>query len=216
MRENDGKWIQTYQGEAFWPVDPHWFEVDIHDIAHALALSCRWTGHCRTHYSVAQHSVHVMQLVKEQGGRRLTLKHALLHDASEAYISDIARPTKPMLANYYEIEARLMKVILNSFGVVNEMPQIVKDADTAVLYAEARDLMRPPPMSWQEPVNVKHNGLETTLKYEKPIHPWPMWYAEARFLWEWGKLTNTLQPTMKKWAQIKWENFRYFGVWGWA
>jgi hypothetical protein len=207
-RENDGKWIETYQGRAVWPVDPHWSEIDIHDIAHALAFSCRWTGHVYKHYSVAQHSVLVAQFLKNES--RLTRKHALLHDASEAYISDIARPTKPQLANYYEIEARLMKQILLAFGIVTDMPQCVKEADTAILYAEARDLMRPPPMSWMEPVNVKHNGLETALVYCDRITPWPMWYAEARFLWDYGKLTDSLWPTMKKWAQNKWSDFKYF------
>ncbi len=41
----------------------------------------------------------------------------LLHDASEAYISDIIRPVKIHLDNYREIEDRIMAVILEAFGL---------------------------------------------------------------------------------------------------
>jgi 5'-deoxynucleotidase YfbR-like HD superfamily hydrolase len=82
-------WIQTYQGGCFEPFNPHPDQIHIRDIAHALALTCRFTGHCLDFYSVAQHSVMVSQIVSH--------KHALaglLHDASEAYLTDVASPIK--------------------------------------------------------------------------------------------------------------------------
>lgn len=214
IRKNDGTWIQTYQGQAFWPTEPLPRDVDIHDIAHALALSCRWTGHVYKHYSVAQHSVHVAQLVElwltAQGAPsemvRLESLKALLHDASEAYISDIARPTKPKLTNYYEIEAKLMEAILAKYQLTPEdWPTYIKDADDALLMAEARDLMRAPPMPW-----TYVPGSAMTWPWR--IKPWSPAKAELEFLVYFARYTDTLGPTLKKWAQIKWYNFRYFGL----
>ena len=58
-----GDWMQTYTGRQFWPIDPRANEVHIEDIAHALSMMCRYNGHCRTFYSVAEHSVLVSQHV---------------------------------------------------------------------------------------------------------------------------------------------------------
>ena len=68
--------------------------ICIDDIAHALALKCRWTGHCRTFYSVADHSLRVARVLKDQGASPLTQIEGLLHDCGEAYLPDVAAPIK--------------------------------------------------------------------------------------------------------------------------
>lgn len=82
-------WIQTFTGKKVFPLAMTTDMVDIKDIAHALSLKCRFTGHCRTFYSVAEHSMRVAELVRPE----LKLA-ALLHDAAEAYLPDFARPIK--------------------------------------------------------------------------------------------------------------------------
>ena len=57
MSERGGDWMQTYSGFQFWPLDPRPEEIHVIDIAHSLANQCRYAGHCREFYSVAQHSV---------------------------------------------------------------------------------------------------------------------------------------------------------------
>lgn len=52
-----GGWIETFTGRQFFPLEPDFEQVDIRDIAHALSMKCRYTGHVREFYSVAQHSV---------------------------------------------------------------------------------------------------------------------------------------------------------------
>src|SRR5665213_153577 len=83
-----GNWMQTYTGKQYWPCDPRPEEVFIIDIAHALSQMCRYSGHCIHFYSVAEHSV----LLSRYASTLETKKWSLLHDASEAYITDIIRP----------------------------------------------------------------------------------------------------------------------------
>lgn len=138
---SDGE-IRTYTGRIISPLSPNPDDISIDDIAHALSLNCRFTGHVRWHYSVAQHSVLVASLVED--GLRLT---ALLHDASEAYLSDIARPIKhqPEFGDVYlKYEERLERAIAERFGLEYPWPRDIKLADTLALATEMRDLMDSP------------------------------------------------------------------------
>lgn len=123
----------------FEPLDPDPELILIEDIAHALSNSCRFTGHVRDFYSVGQHSVLVSEIVSEENART-----ALLHDASEAYLSDFARPIKqqPGFGEVYkEVEDRLMDAIAERFGIEWPVPAEVHAADNTLLVTEARDLM---------------------------------------------------------------------------
>ena len=91
-----------------------------------------------SHNSVAEHCVHVSQLVPPE----LALE-GLLHDASEAYCSDIVRPLKQVLPGYKRVEARNMAVIREKFGLPACEHKLVKRADTAMLLVELKDLLPP-------------------------------------------------------------------------
>lgn len=145
-----GDWMCTYTGIAFWPLDPRPEEVSIVDIAHALSNLCRFAGHCRTFYSVAQHSVHVADIVRKLGADRETQFAALLHDATEAYVVDVPRPLKPYLRGYDEAEEAVAAVIRQVFGLGVVDYDIIKHADYVALATEKRDLMsaNSPPWSW--------------------------------------------------------------------
>lgn len=132
---NEALWIQTFTGKRFFPLDPKTEDVDIQDIAHALSLLCRFNGHCNQFYSVAQHSVLVSKLVAPE--HRLA---ALLHDATEAYLSDIPRPIKHQL-KLGMIEYKLLIAILNHFGITTYPQKEIKWADNVMLATEARDFM---------------------------------------------------------------------------
>jgi len=141
-RLDDPHWIQTYSGRRFWVLAPHADDVDIRDIAHHLSLICRFTGACKYHYSVAQHSLLVSELVPDDC--RLW---ALLHDAAEAYLSDVARPVRRQLGIDH-IEAPILYAIAEKFELDWPMPEEVHCADQIALATERRDLMNPCKFQW--------------------------------------------------------------------
>ena len=58
-KRSRGSWAQTFTGRQFFPLDPDPQDIDIVDIAHSLAMQCRYNGHTDRFYSVAEHCVHV-------------------------------------------------------------------------------------------------------------------------------------------------------------
>jgi hypothetical protein len=110
-------WKLTRKGEAVDLVDPRPETISPADIAHSLSLQCRWGGHTREFYSVAQHSVHVAEtavLIAQTDGDYSAQEidqirlAAILHDAHEAYTGDIATPIKLLIGStIMELEARL-------------------------------------------------------------------------------------------------------------
>lgn len=149
-------YIATYSGRTINPMEPELDAIVIEDIAHALSNQCRFTGHVATFYSVAEHSVRcALELLEKDfysenadewnSARELKLmKWALLHDASEAYLSDIARPVKNALGLgevYKRAEAGLMVSICQKFDLPWPMPEEIKRVDDTLLRTEQRDLM---------------------------------------------------------------------------
>jgi uncharacterized protein len=135
-----GDWMITYTGQRFWPLDPREDEIDFRDIGHALSMICRYNGHTRRFYSVAEHSV-LLSLLFEQTSRNLELaRYALLHDGSEAYLGDIIRPLKKFTPFYLGHEARLQALIYRKAGLDIEAPAPVLDADARIIVNEATEL----------------------------------------------------------------------------
>ena len=133
-------WIQTFTGMRIDPRNITADQVQIEDIAHALANKCRFSGHCDPFYSVADHSMRVAALV----GAPHKL-YALLHDAAEAYLPDVPTPLKEYFGELEGLECRVMAAIRGKFmpnwmasGATRE---IVKFADLSMLAAERRDLL---------------------------------------------------------------------------
>lgn len=103
--------ITTFMGEDFTPLSPNPEQIHIEDIAHALSMMCRANGHFTRFYSVAQHCINCANEAKACGLSKRVQMACLLHDASEAYLSDITRPVKKHLSRYLEIEKHLHDTI---------------------------------------------------------------------------------------------------------
>ncbi len=146
-------WIQTHGGRAVDPLNPVASSLAIDDVAHALSHVNRFTGHTRKPYSVARHSLAVSYLVKLRGGTSQAQLWALLHDATEAYLNDIAAPVKqsPIFDEYRRAESRLQRLVRERFGVSLHEHEFadVHRADGDMLLAER--MMVLPPGAWRAP-----------------------------------------------------------------
>jgi hypothetical protein len=177
-------WIQTYSGGVLHILDPRQNEIRATDIGHSLAMQCRFTGHVRRFYSVAEHCV--------LGSRAIEPQFALdflMHDASEAYIADINRPLKHFTQvgpAYLEVESRIMAAIRQRFGLREVEPEQVKLVDNRMLYAEKQELL--PPMEW----TMKWGTEESRHPAEVKIRCWSPEVAEAEFMHRFFELTGQL------------------------
>lgn len=147
-------WIQTFTGKKFYPLDPDPGLICIEDIAHSLAMQCRYNGHTKQFFSVAQHSVILARNFFSSPKIQMV---ALLHDASEAYLSDIPRPLKqlPEFAFYKLAEGRLQRMIIRKFaGEINEAEwRLIETYDREMILHEASstELMSPVHPDWTMP-----------------------------------------------------------------
>ncbi len=150
-------------------------KIDIEEIAHSLSNVCRFGGHCKHFYSVAQHSVLVSNLVPEP----LALI-GLLHDAAEAYLGDIPTPLKIMLPDYKRIEKRVEKYIAKYFGFEYKQIKDVREADHRALFIE-KSILFPDSPHWDI-----FDGM--ILKDTEHLVPLPPILAEAAFLERYKKI----------------------------
>lgn len=158
--------ILLRSGEYFDFLDPDPSKIHIHDVAHALARLCRFTGHTSEFYSVAQHSVLASRLVPPEHAMA-----ALLHDAAEAFVGDVAAPLKRLLPDYAVIERRVEAAISERFGIPFPLPECVKRADLVMLATEARDLLPRPLSDGGHRAEGAVNGWAVLQRVE-PLRDW--------------------------------------------
>jgi len=144
--------ILTFSGKLFDWQHPTVDMICIEDIAHALSLINRYTGHTRLPYSVAEHCVRASYVTS---GDALV---NLLHDAAEAYVGDIASPQKralcwkqsgqyisPQYTSFKQQEIKILEVIAQALDVPSLAKGAntggTKEADLIMLATEVRDLM---------------------------------------------------------------------------
>lgn len=137
-------YIRTSSGVKFYPLNPDPQGILIEDIAHALSLLCRGNGHVKVFFSVGQHCIHCAKEAEQRGYSTRLILACLLHDASEAYLSDITRPVKQHLQDYCRYEEHLLEVIYKKFlgsPLSQEEQKLVKIIDDDMLYYDLRDLL---------------------------------------------------------------------------
>ncbi len=151
--------------------------VDIGDIAHSLSLQCRYNGHCKYHYSVAQHCVYVHNMLRYYTRAPHWINFAgLLHDASEAYLQDIIRGCKRMMPSYLEIEDKIQNVVYCRYGIPDHrfIHKTIKYWDNRVLRSEVAALFA----NWKY-CFPRAEEIEPALIV---IEPWSPAEAEEKFL----------------------------------
>jgi len=121
--------IVTYTGKLLNLFEPNPDDIDLESIASALSKICRFGGHLKKHYSVAEHSVFATILAIQENEPPEILKSLLLHDAAEAFLGDVVKPLKNELAEYFVFEERMEKCIEQKFSI-----EIKKNWDRIKLY----------------------------------------------------------------------------------
>lgn len=154
--------IRTYSGTYVSLINPEPEDIHLTDIAHGLSNTCRFGGHTKEFFSVAEHCIKVADMLPQE------LKLAgLLHDASEAYVGDIPTPLKALIPAFKDIEMKFHHAIAERFDVPVDLfwSKEIKHADRTQLI-----------MEWQ--CAVVKNGCN------------PMTHEEARY--EYEKLVSKL------------------------
>jgi len=165
--------IQTASGRYFDFLRPEVRPEHVHEMAHALSMECRFGGHCRVFYSVAQHSVLTARLLPPE--LRLW---GLLHDGCEAWLKDIPKPLKMLLKDYPALQERVQRAVADAFGLSWPEPPEVKAAELRVTATERRDVM---------PEGHDDDGwaeyLAGSAPLDAPIVPWAQSTAKRQFLY---------------------------------
>lgn len=174
------RWVETFTGKKFDIDNPLICMVDIIDIAHSLSMQCRFNGHTKTFYSVAEHSVHLSRQISQEGALC-----GLLHDASETYTGDIVKPIKNRA--FGRLEDRILPVIMGAFDVrvrridVKRIIREIKEADLRMMATEKAQLM---------PSEHAYECLEGVKPYDLELEGWNPTKANDEFLKRFMELTD--------------------------
>jgi len=170
MEDKVDNWIPTFTGKKVDPFHLTEEDIDINDIAHSLALQCRFAGHTLMFYSVAEHCILVADLVGKELAKEYmgsveaanrTCLTALLHDAAEAYIGDMSRYFKhhPELKFVIELEQQILGTVGRKFNLGGADYQLIKRADRILLATEAKHLIADSGKGWYLPEPALTGGM---------------------------------------------------------
>ncbi len=157
---NKRTYVATYSGKKFYPFDPQVEDIDILDIASSLSKQCRYSGHTTKFYSVAEHSVLVSSQLDYDD---ILAKWGLLHDAGEAYITDVPKPIKSLFPRVQEAENKILQQVAVCFDLPWPIPKEVHRVDQRMIYDEAPALMK---MSLKEMISFPGSDYELNKEQE--------------------------------------------------
>lgn len=171
--------IETFTGRFVDVLNPKPETIVMDDIAHALAMTCRYGGHISKFYSVAEHCVLVTRLVKwmlehddtphTADYKRVQMANALLHDASEAYLGDVVAPLKYALregmmphdknVGYDSLTERMDVAVFEALGAPRlKISPLIQICDLWALKIEATHLTHTGGANWRWPGQLPCGG----------------------------------------------------------
>lgn len=185
--EKQTNWVGTLHGRRIDLRAPKPEEIDILDVMSGLGNQCRFTGQVSEFYSIAEHSIHVCELVIRWGHPDLAFD-ALFHDGPEAFIGDVSTPLKREIAQCYRpVEERLIAAFATRFGLGNVKHPVIVEADRVALMTE-RDAIQPNHSDWGP-------AFEGVARDPLFAHRWPVPRdARAAFLAKYIELARERVP----------------------
>lgn len=179
--------VETSSGTKFHLDDP---DFKAEDIAHALSMNCRFNGHTSRFYSVAEHSMLVSALVYHMGGNQQQCLEALLHDATEAYLSDVPAPFKQFLPDWKEIDKKLDHKLREWADLPLDKTGLVKEADWIALFIEAWHLLPDRGECFTDPDNKRRTALQLIEAGKGRVFCMEPELAKRTFLGSWHELAE--------------------------
>lgn len=172
-------------------------DIKIGDLANSTSKQCRFTGHLleAAWYSVAEHQIDVSHIIRLLGGSPIEQFCGLLHDSPEAFLSDICAPFKREIGpEYSEKEALIWRRVAETFGLPEELPLIVKQADWIALFMEAMTFVVPEHRHLLREWEGWHNyGTVAELFYDAWCPPmWKLW-RRREIMHGWSHKTARVQ-----------------------
>ena len=174
-------WILTANGNEVDLVYPRPQVMVLADVAHSLAQINRFTGHARRPYSVAEHSLLVLDIVEHlfaPASVHLRLA-ALMHDAHEAYTGDVATPIKRCVGdNWGFFEHRIERTLRSAWGLhtaAHDHRAAIKQADLIALATERQQLLPPSPSLWESLVHIQPITWVDLMSPERCAMTWADW-----------------------------------------
>lgn len=197
-------YLGTYNGSVFYPINADKLDdVNLESIAFALSTNSRFCGHTKKFWSVAQHSLLVSEIIEKSCNKEIAEAGldinkasliALLHDASEAYLSDMCRPIKKFMSDYAKYETLVQNKIYKVFGInqhdIDKYSKWIRFADDTALYTEAITLMNPSKIWLEDYADGFSN--KTIYEYTDHIKIENMQIVEAKFICKCVKLCSKL------------------------
>lgn len=180
----DMGFVETSSGIKFYLHDPV-FRPD--DIAHALAYSCRFNGHTSRYYSVAEHCLLVCAIVEFLGGNAEQQLEGLLHDATEAYLTDVPAPFKQFLPDWKKLDHDLDQKFRECMDLPSTKTGLVKEADWIALFIEAYHLLPDRGECFADPEGLRDKALQMRKDYDLSLHCMEPREAERLFLLQWAE-----------------------------
>jgi hypothetical protein len=168
--------IQGWQGGEIDFLDPDPSSVRLADVARGLSTLRRFAGQTETFYSVAEHSVLVLDVFDGMypGSSRSARRYALLHDAHEAYFGDLTSPLKRAIeqaagnACVTEIEQAIEEAVLIALLVPEpsiDCRAAVKRCDLRARFCEGR-VLKPREETWDTPDCVLPDGVTCQFRLD--------------------------------------------------
>ncbi len=151
--------------------------INIDDIASSLSKICRFGGNIPEFYSVAQHTLLVVELAPQ-----MLKKAAMLHDAPEAYLGDVIKPLKHLIKDLYTpLEDKFERLIFKKYGVSPHDMGLIKQYDMQALTIEHEYLRGIDKTKFEEYSKKLCNGATSEMC-------WNPFYAKRMFLKEFERL----------------------------
>jgi len=173
-------WILTAHGcevDMAYPRPP---AITLRDVAHHLSLINRFTGATCRPYSVAEHSLLVLEILEREFRLPVAgLLAGLMHDAHEAYTGDMHTPGKRQVGEgWHYFEKRFERLVGNVFGLgvaqFDFGPQI-KQADLLALATERAQLLPYSPSPWEALIHVVPLGWVDLMEPGRASLTWQDW-----------------------------------------